>query len=321
MKFAREMTVGEMLKKYAGILMFIAILLFNVAITPNFVSIGTLRNIISQSCFVVLLAMGMLLVISSGGVDISIGSMIALGGTAALYLMDKGFRIVPSIAVALLCGALSGMIAGFFVGKLKISPMVTTLGLQIAVRGVAELLTNGGQVLTAGPDRNILEFWGTKVFLGKMVPIQIIPIILVVLLTYIITSKTMIGRHIQMVGDNSEACVLVGIRTAGVTLFVFVFSGVISALTGVLMSAKTGGCDPCASGLMMELDAIAAVAIGGTSLNGGPAKVAGTVLGAFTLQLITIMVNMNNVQYEYSLIVKAVIIVLAVLVQVNHKKA
>ena len=197
---------------------------------------------------------------------------------------------------------------------IRVQPMVVTLALLIGVRGVAQVLNDAKIFYLSGENAAAYKSLGTMKLFGK-VPVQIIPIILAVGLTYFILEKTVLGRYIQAVGDNPKSATLAGINTARTLMFVYMASAVLAALAGIFDTAKIGAADGNSLGLLAELDAIAAVAVGGTSMSGGRAKVFGSVIGALIMQLITISVNMNNITYEYAQVMKALIIIFAVYIQ------
>lgn len=301
-----------MLKKYSAAILLGIMILINLVITPNFLSPGTLWNVITQSCTIILTGMGMTMIISTGGIDISVGAVMALAGIVSAKLLP--FGLLPAVLGAVAICSVSGMLAGFMVGKLRVQPMVVTLALLIGVRGVAQVLNDAKIFYLSGENAAAYKSLGTMKLFGK-VPVQIIPIILAVGLTYFILEKTVLGRYIQAVGDNPKSATLAGINTARTLMFVYMASAVLAALAGIFDTAKIGAADGNSLGLLAELDAIAAVAVGGTSMSGGRAKVFGSVIGALIMQLITISVNMNNITYEYAQVMKALIIIFAVYIQ------
>lgn len=301
-----------LLKKYSAVILLAIMLVVNLAITPNFFSPGTLWNIITQSCTIILTGMGMTMVISTGGIDISVGAVMALSGIVCAKLLPYG--MLPAVLGALVVCAVSGGVAGFMVGKLRVQPMVVTLALLIGVRGVAQVINDAKIFYIAGDNASTFKSLGSMKIFG-VVPVQIIPIILSIVIVYFILEKTILGRHIQAVGDNPKSAMLAGISAAKTLLFVYVSSAVLAGVAGIFATAKIGAADGNSLGLLAELDAIAAVAVGGTSMSGGRAKVFGTVIGALIMQLITISVNMNNITYEYAQVMKAIIIIIAVYIQ------
>lgn len=300
-----------MLKRYSAAILLLIFLVLNILITPNFLSIGTLRNIIIQSCTIILTGMGMTMVISTGGIDISVGAVMALAGIVSVKMLP--FGVLTACIVSICVCAISGVIAGFMVGKMRVQPMVVTLALMIGVRGVAQVLNDAKIIYISGDNGDKFKLLGTAQFAG--IPVQIIPIVLSVILVWFVLEKTILGRHIQAVGDNASSAYLVGISSTKTLMVVYVSSAVFAAIAGIFATAKIGAADGNSLGLLSELDAIAAVAVGGTSMSGGRAKVIGTVIGALIMLLITITVNMNNITYEYAQVFKAIIIIFAVYIQ------
>lgn len=308
----REDTV-TLLKKYSTLIMLALMLLINVIFTPNFFKIGTLWNIVSQTCSIILTGMGMTVVIATGGIDISVGSVMALSGVVASMLIDD-IGVFPAIVAGICVCMISGAIAGFMIGKLKVQAMVVTLAMMMGVRGVAQLINDGKIYYINGVNSEIYNSLGSLRIAG-FIPIQVIPILAAIAITWFLMEKTIFGRHVQAVGDNPRSARLAGINTGKTLIMSYVYCAIFAAVAGVVTSAKTGAADANTLGNLAELDAIASVAVGGTSMAGGRARVLGTVIGALIMQLINITVNMNNITYEYAQILKAIIIVLAVYIQ------
>ena len=308
----REDTV-QLLKRYSSLILLVIMLLINLFITPNFFKIGTLWNIVSQTCSIILTGMGMTVVIATGGIDISVGSVMALSGVVASMLIDN-IGVFPAIIVGICVCMIFGGIAGFMIGKLKVQAMVVTLALMMGVRGVAQLINDGKIYYINGLNSEAYNYLGSARLAG-FIPIQVIPIVVAVAVTWFLMEKTIFGRHVQAVGDNPRSARLAGINTGKTLILAYVYCAVFAAIAGVVTSAKTGAADANTLGNLAELDAIASVAVGGTSMSGGRARVLGTVVGALIMQLINITVNMNNITYEYAQILKAIIIVLAVYIQ------
>ena len=305
-----ELSFAELTRKYSTLIMLLILLVINAVFTENFFSTDIIWLLIIQCCTIILTGMGMTMVIATGGIDISVGSLIALSAIVCGLTLPYG--IVPAILAAIFACAVMGLISGFMIGKLKVSPMVVTLSMLLFARGVAQVL-NDGQILYIDMYKSF-EFLGQGKLFGE-VPMQIIPIVLVVAIVYFIMEKMAWGRRIQAVGDNPTAARLAGINSTGTIISVYVFSAVCTAIAGLVLVSKAGAADGCNMGRLAELDAIAAVAVGGTSMAGGRANVFGTLIGAVIMQLITITVVMNNIQYEYAQILKAAIIIFAVFIQ------
>jgi ribose transport system permease protein len=303
--------ISEILRQHAANIFFVFMLLINLAITPNFFNAGTIWNIIVQTTTILLTGMGMAMVISTGGIDISVGSMMAVGSMVTAKLMFLG--IMPAIMIGLLVCVFFGLVSGFMVGKLKCQPMVVTLAMSIGLRGLAQVINNAKILFLGNEYSGFFALGRYKIF--GVLPIQIVPMVIVVGLVYFIIEKTVLGRKIQAAGDNPRSASLAGINTVRTINYVYMFSALFAGLAGIIVTAKAGAADGNSVGVLAELDAIAAVAVGGSSMSGGRTKVFGTVVGALIMQLITISVNMNNIPFEVSEVLKAVIIILAVYAQ------
>ncbi len=310
----------QLVQKYSAVTLLILFVLLNSLFTPNFFRLGNLNNIITQICPTILCGMGMTLVISTGGIDIAVGSMMALSGVLTASLMtDMG--LIPSLAVAVVVAILIGCVTGFMVGGLRLQAMVITLGLQLTLRGVAQVLCGGRDIYfnKLGEVGKQLALWGTYK-LGGVIPVQIIPIVLAVVAVWVLAEKTVLGHQIQAVGDSLRSSTLAGIHAAGTLMFVYGLSAFLAAFAGVFQAAKVSVAAGSSLGQLAELDAIAAVVIGGTPMSGGKAHVLGTVIGALIMQMITLTCVMNNIPDQYAQVFKAVIIVFAVFIQREQAK-
>ena len=257
---------------------------------------------------------------AAGGIDISVGSVMALAGVMTAKLMPET-GLVPAILLAVAASVLVGCIAGFFVGVLDLQAMVITLGLMLGVRGAAQVLCDGRDIYfnKLGDVGEQLSLLGTYK-IGGIVPVQIIPILIFVVAVWIIVEKTVFGRQIQAVGDNIKSSALAGINTSAVMMAVYGFSGFCAAFAGIFQASKVSVAAGSSLGQLAELDAIAAVVIGGTPMSGGKAHVIGTLIGALIMQMITLTCVMNNIPDQYAQVFKAAIIVFAVFIQREQAK-
>lgn len=310
----------QLIKQYSAVALLMFFILLNSIFTPNFFQLSNLNNIITQICPSILCGMGMTLVISTGGIDIAVGSVMALSGVTTALLMPQ-IGLIPAIIVAMLSCLMVGLVAGFFVGGLKLQAMVITLGLQLAVRGIAQVLCGGRDIYfnKLGQTGQALSQWGTYKLNG-IIPVQIIPMVIVVLIVWVLAKKTVLGRQIQAVGDSEKSSRLAGIHTCTTLLIVYGLSALFASLAGIFQAAKVSVAAGSSLGQLAELDAIAAVVIGGTPMSGGKAHVMGTVVGALIMQMITQTCVMNDIPNQYAQVFKAVIIVVAVFVQRKQEK-
>lgn len=305
------------IQKYGALIVLLLLLTINVIITPNFTKVNTLWNIVVQAFPVIIVAIGMTLVISTGGIDISVGSILAICAmffAKSLMLDEMSFGV--AVLIAVIAALIFGLINGILIGFLNVQPIVATLIMMIAGRGVAQQLTEGGVVSFYGNDYvslSLCRVWG-------VIPIQVFIIVGIVILAIFIIKKTAFGVYVQAVGDNHKASFVSGLNTKGVIVAVYVICALLACIVAIFECLRTGAADPTNFGRDLELDCIAAVAVGGTSMTGGKALIIGTVIGALVMQVISTMINMNDIHYTYSLMVKAVVIILALYLQ-NRKSA
>lgn len=294
------------------------LILFNLAVTPNFATWQTLNVNLTQVCAIVIVGVGMTLVIATGGIDLSVGSLMAIAGALApLIFMGKLLPMPhPYVGIALafvvpvLVAGAFGWFNGFLITRLRIQPIIATLVLFIAGRGIAQVMTNGNLQVFKVPE---FQYIG----LGRLsgIPFQAVLMIVIVLAAAWMLRRTVFGRQILAVGGNERAARLAGIPVVSVKRRVYLISGLLSGIAGLIVIARNSAADANLVGLGMELDAIAAVAVGGTLLTGGRATVIGTLVGALIIQLVRYTLLANGVPDAAALIAKAAIIVLAVWVQ------
>jgi ribose/xylose/arabinose/galactoside ABC-type transport system permease subunit len=308
--FAHVAGCVQFIKNYSMIFFFLAMIVLNAIFTPNFLSTGTLDNTLRQVFPIMLVALGMTMVISSGGIDISVGAIMAVAAAviARCYTADIG--VIPSVGCGVLAGGLCGLLNGVLISKFRIQPIIVTLIVMFAGRGVAQMILGEFPVSLMGTP---FETFGRLRMAG--IPIQVLIMIPTIAVMLFIVKKTVFARRVEAIGDNRRAARLVGINVFSVTVGVYVLCAVLCAIAGAMEAARGGRVDAGSMGMYIELDAIAAVAIGGTCFAGGRARILGTVFGAVLVQLVTVIVNMNNIQPEYSLILKAVVLIAAVWAQ------
>lgn len=292
---------------YAALAVLIVV---NIVITPNFVHVATLRLQLIQVVPVLIVALGMALVIGTKGIDLSVGAVMAIA--AAVIPLYIGYGAALAVFVALLAGVLSGVLAGSLVARVGVQPIVATLGLMVAGRGLANLL--GGEIKSIR-DPGITAL-GTGSLLG--VPYVVLVAAVVTAAIWFLVARTTLGRQMVAIGGNARASVLAGLPVSRVLITTYVVCGLLAALAGALLTARSQASDPTRLGLLMELSAITAVVIGGTPLSGGQVRVIGTVAGALLLQLITATMIAHNIPDSVAQMAQAVIVVAAVYVQLGR---
>ena len=290
---------------YSALIVALVLIIINVIFTPNFFAITTISNILIQMTSTLLISLGMTWVIASGGIDISVGSVMALSSMVSVKLLDYG--LLTAMAGGMLVGIASGALIGFLVARFDIQPMIVSMTLMIGLRGVAQIL-NDSKILRFDNDA-YAQIGRAKIF-GNL-PIQILIMLFFIVIIWFISSKTIFGIKIEAVGDNREASRLSGINTLMVLVSIYAVTGLLSSCAGIIETARLYASDANTLGKAIEMDAISAVAIGGTSMIGGKPNIVGTIFGVIIVQVLTTMVNMNNISYQYSLVLKAIVIVVA----------
>lgn len=301
--------LGDYAPTYGAFAALVVLLLINIILTPNFAAYDNFRNILVQVTPTMLVAIGMTLVIATGGIDLSVGSVMAIASAVGAVSLDYG--AAAAIALALAAAAAIGIFNGILIAGFKIQPIIITLALLISGRGIAQVISNGGQVIAFNDPA--FEFLGQGNVLG--IPFQIILLVVVIGFAVFLLRSTVFGRYLIAVGGNEEAARLSGIRVNRTKVTVYALSGFLAGLAGLIYTARLGASDASKVGDGIELDAIAATVVGGTALSGGRATVIGTVIGALIMIVITTSFNMNNLKFPYSLVIKAAIILFAVYIQ------
>ncbi len=302
----------------------IAFLIFNIFVTPNFLQIGTINNLFIQMTSVLLIGLGMTWVIASGGIDISVGASMAIAAIVSTKAMVPtaaetgaqsggwGWNLDPILAmiVGVLAAMAVGFAIGFIIAKFRIQPIIVTLTFMISIRGIAQIINDSMLLEFSGDEYAAYSFMGKeRVF--DQIPIQLFIMIIAIFIIWFVSNRMKLGRYIQAVGDNFKASFLTGIKTQKTTIIIYVVCAFFAGLAGVIETARISAADANGIGVGIEMDVIAAVAIGGTPMTGGKPKIMGTVIGAVIITMIGISVNMNNIPYAWAQIIKAVIIVLA----------
>jgi ribose/xylose/arabinose/galactoside ABC-type transport system permease subunit len=306
------------LRRWGAVLALVLLVLFNLVFTPHFATTQTLAINLTQVAVVMVVGVGMTLVIATGGIDLSVGSLMAIAGALSPMIFTGQLFPVPNLYVGIALGiVLPVMVAGLFgyfngwlITRFSIQPIIATLVLFIAGRGIAQVWTNGDLQVFKVP-----EF--QQIAIGRLlgVPFQVWIMAVIVIAASWTLRKTVFGRQVLAIGGNEAAARLAGVPVARVKTIVYVVSGVCSGIAGLIVIAMNSAADANLIGLGIELDAIAAVAVGGTLLTGGRATILGTLIGALIIQLVRYTLLANGVPDSAALIVKAGLIILAVWLQ------
>jgi galactofuranose transport system permease protein len=296
--------VQDLAPTYGAVVALILLIVANMLFTPNFAAASNMWTILQQISTTVLIAMGMTLVISTGGIDLSVGSVMAISSVVSAMSIDKGAAV--AVLAGLAAAAAVGLLNGLLVTKANIQPFIVTLAVLIGGRGIAQVVSHEGELI---PFEN-----PAFQSLGSM-PFQIVAMIVVTAATYFVMRATTFGRYVSAVGGNERAARLAGIAVHRTKLIVFVTSALLAGAAGIVETARNASTDSANIGSGAELDAIAAVVVGGTPFSGGRSTVLGTVVGALIMAVISATIVMHLVPAPWSKVVKAAIIVFAVYLQ------
>lgn len=307
------------LSRFQSVIALFVLCIILTVLTDKFFTAANAVNVLRQVAVNVCIATGMTLIVLTAGIDLSVGSVLALCGAITAGLLKNGiqipqadlfigFTILGAILAAVIVGALLGYFNGFVITRFKVPPFVATLAMLTIARGFTMLYTEGHPISNLGED---FAYIGAGSLLGIPVPVWIA--VLVVLLAVFITKKTKLGRYIYAIGGNETAAKLSGIRINRVKLMVYGLGGALAAIGGVIVTSRLDSAQPNA-GISYELDAIAAVVIGGTSLNGGRGTVWGTVIGAVIIGVLNNGLVLLNVSPFWQQVVKGCVILLAVII-------
>jgi ribose transport system permease protein len=311
--------------KFQSLIALFLLCLVLAILSDKFLTVTNAWNVMRQVSVNICIATGMTLVVLTGGIDLSVGSVLAVCGAITAGLMKNGialpgenlfigFTLLGGILAGLVTGAVIGLFNGWTITRFKVPPFVATLAMLTIARGLTMLWTKGFPISDLGSS---FAFIGTGWFLGIPVPVWISGVI--VLIAVVLTQKTRLGRYIYAIGGNEQAARLSGIRINRIKIAVYTIAGGLAAVGGLIVTARLNSAQPNA-GMSYELDAIAAVVIGGTSLSGGRGSIGGTVLGAIIIGVLNNGLVLLNVSPFWQQVVKGLVILLAVIIdRVNSK--
>ncbi|CCF13546.1 branched-chain amino acid transport system / permease component family protein [Brevibacillus laterosporus GI-9] len=292
--------------------LFLLVIILSI-VSSDFLTVSNIFNVLRQVSINALIAFGMTFVILTGGIDLSVGSTLALSSALSAGLMASGGDPFLAIVVGLLAGLVMGAFNGILVAKGNVAPFIATLATMTVFRGLTLVYTEG-KPITGLPDSFGLV--GKSFFL--QIPMPVIWMLLSLVALYFILKHTTFGRHVYALGSNEEATRLSGISTTKVKIWVYSISGLFASLAGIILTSRLNSAQPTA-GTSYELDAIAAVVLGGTSLSGGKGWIVGTLIGAMIIGVLNNGLNLLNVSSFYQLVAKGAVILIAVLLDRSKK--
>ena len=292
-----------------AVIALIVLVVVNAIFTPNFATVGNFWNVLFQLSVTLLVAVGMTLVIATGGIDLSVGSVMAVSAAVAAVTLDQG--MVVAVPAAIAAGLAVGLLNGAFIAHTRVQAIVVTLATLLAGRGLAQVINRGGALITIDNPGFLMLGRG---YVGPM-PMQVLIAALVVAFAIFLLRATPFGRYVLAAGGNPAAARLAGVPVNRTIVTVYVACAGLAALAGLIEASRLGASAAARIGQNVELDAIAAVVVGGTLLSGGRATIVGTVVGALIMQVIATSFNMLLVPYAWALAFKAFIILFAVYLQ------
>jgi ribose/xylose/arabinose/galactoside ABC-type transport system permease subunit len=315
-----------LLQRYGAFLALIGLLIFNAVDTPGFTLETFINTPLRQAVPVAIVAVGMALVIGTGGIDLSVGSVMAISAQCGVVLLLAGVPAVPAIVLAVLIGGVCGAFNGVLVARFRIQPIIATLVLFIGGRGIAKVLSSLVEGKGSGALLNFRDQTFSYLGLGKMrflepgggvfnVPVQVVVLLVVAIVVGFVVRSAAFGRYLLAIGGNEQAARLSGIAVGRVQISAYVICSAIAGLVGVIMAGNNNSSNPATLGVNMELDAIAAVAVAGTPLTGGRITIGGTIVGAVMLQLLRFTLISNGLPLQVTQIIQGVVIVAALCLQ------
>ncbi|WP_257968677.1 MULTISPECIES: ribose ABC transporter permease [unclassified Planococcus (in: firmicutes)] len=299
----------SLFQKIAPFIGLILIIIIITAINPSFLSMSNILNVLRQVSINALIAFGMTFVILTGGIDLSVGSILALTGAVTAGMMASGIDPILAMLLGLFLGAVLGAINGVIIAKGKVAPFIATLATMTIYRGLTLVYTEGRPISGLG-DSMAFQMLGKGYFLG--IPVPVVTMLISFGILYFILKKTTFGRRVYAVGGNEEASVLSGINADRIKIYVYSLVGALAGLASLILTSRLNSAQPTA-GQMFELDAIAAVVLGGTSLTGGRGWIVGTLIGALIIGVLNNGLNLIGVSSFFQQVVKGAVILLAVL--------
>ncbi|MBG9733887.1 ribose ABC transporter permease RbsC [Paenibacillus alvei] len=314
-KTSKGFQLSQMTQKLGPLLgLFILIVIVSI-LNPSFLEPLNILNLLRQVSINALIAFGMTFVILTGGIDLSVGSTLALSSAFVANMLVAGYDPILSILAGCLLGGIMGMINGLLVTQGKMAPFIATLATMTIFRGLTLVYTDGNPITGLG-DSMTFQLFGRGYQFG--IPVPAITMIIAFAVLWVILHKTAFGRKTYAIGGNEKAAIVSGIKVSRVKIMIYSLAGMLSALAGAILTSRLNSAQPTA-GTSYELDAIAAVVLGGTSLSGGRGRIVGTLIGALIIGTLNNGLNLLGVSSFYQMVVKGIVILIAVLI--DRKKS
>jgi len=280
-------------------------------INSNFLTANNLLNLLLQVTSNALIAFGMTFVILTGGIDLSVGSILALSSALTAGLLGSGMPVTLAILISLILGCILGMMNGLLISYGKLAPFIVTLATMTIFRGATLVYTNGNPITKGLSDTFLFQFLGQGYIVG--IPFPVIIMFIVFIILYVLLHKTAFGKSVYAIGGNEKAAYISGVKLNKVKIIIYSISGMMASISGLIITSRLSSAQPTA-GASYEMDAIAAVVLGGTSLSGGKGRILGTLIGALIIGVLNNGLNIIGVSAFWQQVVKGVVILIAVLI-------
>ena len=320
MKKQRDLRAGGGIRGLLGVLGAFVLLFLVLAILPqtssSFLQVTNLSNVVRQITVNIILACGLTMAILIGGIDLSVGSIVAISGclTAGL-ITNNGLPVGAAVLIGLLSGVVFGAFNGVFISRTNIPPFIVTLATMNIGRGIVRLYTNSRTILVSD---EVFTFMGRGMIFG-VIPVQLLYIVLFCAIAWFVLNRTKTGRHMYAVGDNEQAALYTGINVRRVKFAVYVFAGFFAAVAGIIAASRTSS-GLYTTGEGYEMDAIAAVVLGGTSMTGGVGRLSGSIIGAMIIGILDNGMNILGLNSSWQYVVKGAVLLIAVLIDYFKKR-
>lgn len=307
--------MGNVTQKLGPLLGLIILFIIVSVLNTSFLEPLNILNLLRQVSINALIAFGMTFVILTGGIDLSVGAILALSSALTAGMIVSGVDPIIAILVGCVLGAAMGMVNGLLITKGNMAPFIATLATMTIFRGLTLVYTKGNPITGLG-DNHLFQLFGRGYFLG--IPVPAVTMLVIFIILFIILHKTPFGRKTYAIGGNEKAAFISGIKVPRVKVMIYALSGLLAALAGAILTSRLNSAQPTA-GTSYELDAIAAVVLGGTSLSGGKGRIVGTLIGALIIGTLNNGLNLLGVSSFYQMVVKGIVIIIAVLL--DRKKS
>jgi len=308
-KTSKGARLGQFTQKLGALLGLIILIIVVTALNPSFIEPLNILNLLRQVAINALISFGMTFVILTGGIDLSVGSILALSSAVTANLLLSGINPIIAIVLGCLLGGVLGSINGLLITKGRMAPFIATLATMTIFRGLTLVYTKGNPITGLGNQASF-QFLGRGYLLG--IPVPAVTMVIVFVILWIVLHKTPFGRKTYAIGGNEKASIISGIKVDRVKIMIYSLIGMLSALAGAILTSRLNSAQPTA-GQSYELDAIAAVVLGGTSLTGGRGRIVGTLIGALIIGILNNGLNLLGVSSFYQMVVKGIVIAIAVL--------